>query len=265
MPDPVIKAKSLASAIRLLEYFTNDRPEWGVSELSERSGLCKSNVHSFLTTYVALGYMERTPTDKYALGMKFLRLAHVISKKKGYRELIYPCIQAIAQRCNETVYYAQRNENQVVYMDVAYPDNAIITRSMMGEIAPLYCTGLGKAILAAMQDEEIWPLMEFPLQSYTEATITAKEELKNQLRQIRQAGYAIDDMEHEYGVKCVAKAVSGFNGRLIGAISVSGPSLRFSEERISFFVSVLNEEIAVLKQRAGWALQIEHVLAAALP
>ena len=114
-------------------------------------------------------------------------------------------------------------------------------RSLMGLRVKMYCTGLGKALLAFMPQETIERCCHDTLERFTENTITDPARLKEELTLIRQQGYAVDDMEHEYGIKCVGVPIFNKTGQVCAAISISGPSLRFGQNRICELAQLLKE------------------------
>ena len=114
-------------------------------------------------------------------------------------------------------------------------------RKILGEHAPMYCTGLGKALLAFMPEEEQLKYAPDEFVKFTENTLTSKEELLEDLRRIRERGYSIDNMEHEYGVACVAVPIFGHDGTPVAAISISGPSPRFQHQAIVQAATVMKE------------------------
>jgi len=235
-----VKVKSLYKALKLLDFFTIDSPERGISELAELSGMYKSSVHNIVTTFEKCGFLEKnTENNKYRLGVKILQLNHTLYMTNDLRNTVRPYMEKICQYCNEYVYFAIPSENEVIYLDAVYPSGIISGRSIIGIKAPMYCTGIGKAILAHMTTDEIEKVIAAGLISFTPNTITQKDKLLKELELIRERGYAIDNMEHEYGIKCVAVPIRNIRGSVIAAISVSGPSLRFTDEKIAEYARFL--------------------------
>lgn len=241
LPEQV-KVKSLYKAVQLLFYFSGEDKELGVTELAQRSGVLKSTVYNVLATYEACGIVERNPrTNKYRLGLKILELSNQFYRNSGIRQVMRPYMDELAAQSGECVYLAARQDRDIIYMDAAFPPGSVGGRNMVGVSAPSYCTGIGKAILA-FEPEEVWERVigvQGGLKAFTENTITDGEALKRELVTIRSRGYSIDNMEHEYGVKCVAAPVKNYEGRVLAAISISGPSLRFSEERVENLAGIL--------------------------
>ncbi|NLG24043.1 MAG: IclR family transcriptional regulator [Clostridiales bacterium] len=237
MKEP--KVKSLAKAMRVLECFKAN-PELGVTEISERLGLFKSNVFDILSTFQSLGYVAQNERNgKYHLGYKVLELSHVITAYMGFRKTVYPHMQQLAQEIGETVYLAIPDGVDVLYLDAAYPGHAYATRAMLGERAPMYCTGLGKALLSRM-DPVMWQCVaERPLTAFTDTTISDRDALFCELALTRERGYSIDNMEHEHGVKCVGVAVVNDLGQPVAALSVSGPSPRLDADKVDGYAARL--------------------------
>ena len=120
---------------------------------------------------------------------------------------------------------------------------------MTGVTAPPYCTGIGKAMLAFAHEEVINRVEEGGMEPFTHNTITNGEKLREELGQIRQRGFSIDNMEHEYGVKCVAVPIRNKEGAVIGAYSISGPSPRFNADRIKRLASSLQNMAKQVKNQ----------------
>jgi len=244
-----IKVKSLYKALRILECFNVHNPELGITEISEQLGLYKSNVHNIVDTFVKAGYLEQNPeNEKYRLGMKILELGNVISSNMNIRKLMLPYMQELADYTNETVYLGMPSEAEVIYLDSSSPKNQLSTRSMLGVKAPLYCTGIGKAMLAFLP-EVTDSLCARGLRRYTDHTITDPAELQAELTAIRSRGYSIDNMEHEYGIKCVGMPILNKKRQLVAGISVSGPSLRFDDEKIRDYALKLGEIVRAIEEK----------------
>lgn len=246
-----IKVKSLKKALDLLECFSTKTPELGVTELSERLGLYKSNVHNIISTFERCGYIEKNPdNNKYRLGMKILELSYIINANLGLHKIIHPFISALSNEVNEVVYFAIPKDPLILYLEGVYPSFSYSARSMVGETAEMYCTSLGKAILAHYPEERRKKVIEQQsMREFTPTTITDRSMLEKELAHIRQTGYSIDNMEHEFGIKCVGMPVFRMDGTLLGAVSISGPSLRFEEEAVERYIGLLRACVYNISQR----------------
>lgn len=245
-----IKVKSLYKALRILDRFSVNSPELGITELSEQLGLYKSNVHNIVDTFVKMGYLEQNPeNEKYRLGFKILELSHVISSSISIRKVILPYMQELSSSTNETVYLGMPNDSEVIYLESSSPKNQLSTRSMLGVKAPLYCTGIGKAMLAYLPDEILNGIIAKGLKKYTDHTISDDDTLREEMAAIRSRGYSIDNMEHEYGIKCIGMPVLNKKKQVVAAISLSGPSLRFDEDKIKEHALKLIEIVRLIEDK----------------
>lgn len=227
------QVKSLARAMQVLECFSVEQPEMGPSEIAKMLGMQKSTVYNILSTFQRLGYLMKNPdTGKYCLGMKVLHLGYIVNSHHGMRDLFLPYLTRIAQETREVCYFGILNENEVLYIESTYPSSQQPTRNILGERAPLYCTGIGKAMLAYLPEGQIDAVIHGRLKAYTSFTMTDPAMLLHHLEEIRQNGYAVDNMEHEFGIRCVAVPVFNAAGKVFAAVSVSGPSPRFDPETL---------------------------------
>lgn len=245
-----IKVSSLRKAITVLNCFTQT-PKLGVTQISNMLGLNKSNVYNILSTYEAMGYLERDhETGKYQLGLGIFTLSRALGDSFSITKVAQPYMQELANLTNERVYLGVPHEDEVVYLEAFYPaDKMSLMRSLLGERAKMYCTGIGKAMLAYLPEERIEEYSNRPLEAFTENTVTDSKILKEELAWIRKNGYAIDRMEHEFGIKCIGAPIFDKSGEICAAISISGPSLRFTDERIKQLYELLKKYIKIIQER----------------
>ena len=232
MPDEN-QVKSLARALQVLECFSVEQPELGPSDIAKMLGMQKSTVYNVLSTFQKCGYLVKNPqTSKYYLGLKVLHLGYIVNCHHGMRDIFLPYLTRIANETREICYFGILDDLEVLYIESAYPSTQQQTRNILGERAPLYCTGLGKAMLAFLPEEDIDRVLKGKLKAFTGCTITDPLVLRDTLEEVRRNGYATDNMEHEYGIRCVSVPVFNADRKVIAAVSVSGPSPRFDPETI---------------------------------
>ena len=227
-----IKVKSLHKALEILNCFVG-KDSLGVTEISERFGLCKSNVHNILYTFRQMGYLEQNEaTGKYRLGMQIFVLCKGLSDSFPIARIALPYMQELSDRAGERVYLGIPCGWEVFYLDSTYPyQSPNLIRRVLGMKTPMHCTGLGKAILSNMPEEQRNQFLETQkLTAFTDATITGKEELRRELKSTRLRGYAIDHMEHEFGIKCIALPIFDKDRNIYASMSVSGLASHFTEE-----------------------------------
>lgn len=245
-----VKVKSLQKAIEILNCFT-EKSTWGVTELSEYLDLNKSNVHSILTTFKAMEYLDQDEeTGKYKLGLGIYTLSHALGENNVISNIALPYMQELADRFGERVYLGIPHEDEVVYVSSTYPQEAVyLMRTIIGERAKMYCTGLGKAMMAYLPEDRVRQYAREEKERYTEYTITEENALLEELGAIRARGYAIDNMEHEFGIKCVAVPIFNKQRKLEAAISISGPSLRFDDDRIQEMAKEIKQRVVKIENR----------------
>ena len=242
MEENKAKVKSLYKALRLLDCFDIKNPELGIKELSERSGLLKSSVHNIVSTFQMCGFIEKnSASGKYRLGKKLLTLSNILYSTDQIKAIVKPYMDKISEECNETVYLAFPSDTDVVYVEGSYPRGMFSTRSIVGVRVKMYCTGVGKAILAYSGEDSLQAVLDDGLKPFTPFTLTKETELRDELDVTRERGYAIDNMEHEHGIRCVGVPVHNHSGQLIGAMSISGPSLRMMDDSLILFAQKLKE------------------------
>ena len=225
--------QAVSHALDLLEQFHDDVDELGVTELSKRLKLHKNNVFRLLATLESRGYIEQNRvTENYRLGLKTLELGQTFIKQMGLLRQSRPVLERLVRECNETTYVAILKESSIVYLDVVETDLTVRVVPRVGARLPAYCTAAGKVQFAFMNEEELDNYLPKELKRFTPNTITDREELKKQLRQIIEQGYAVDNEELDVGVRCVGAPIRDYTRRIIGAVSISGPSMRFSEDRM---------------------------------
>jgi len=248
-----VKVKSLEKAMKVLECFTNQAPELGITQISEMLGLNKSNVHNIISTFERLGYIERNAnTGKYFLGLKILEYTYVINEHLGYISRLYQIFRSICDKTNQVVFFAVPKQESIIYLTAVYPEqsmNDYPVRLITGEKAPMYCTAIGKAVLAYMEPEDAEPCIVGPKTRFTDHTIVDTDGLRRELALTRKRGYSIDNKEHELEVKCVGVPVFNASGELIAGVSVSGASITFTQEKIEQFSVVLKEAAYQMRER----------------
>ena len=243
-----IKNQSIYKAIKILECFSHEQPELSITEISKMTGLYKSNVFNVVSTLARLGYlMQNDVTSRYYLGYKFAKLAGVVESANPLWKIAPKHVQQISNEANELAHFAVGTDTntKILFVYSAYPDgmSSYDSKRMVGVTIDMHCTALGKAILASSSEQIISNYLENgSFDKITDYTITDKKTFEQELVKTRQLGYAVDDMEREYGIRCVAVPIFLPNGEVAGAISISGPSLRMTDEKIEVFSVLLKDQ-----------------------
>jgi len=246
--------QSVDRAIDIMELFSLTDTELSVKEISDRLQLSKSTVHGLIKTLENRGYLEQKPTDqKYKLGLRLFELGNLVGGGMELRNLAYPVIHDLVATLQETVHLVVLDKDEVVYVEKVEGPGSLRMYSMLGKRAPLYCTGVGKALFAHLDEETVDRILnEVELKAFTSFTMTDPEAIKKELAKIREQGYAIDDEEIEIGLKCVAAPIFNHEGKVIASISSAGPKHRFSDEKMETFISEVKLAALAVSKRFGY-------------
>ena len=208
----------------------------GPSAIGQGVALDKATVTRLLRTLVEAGYVAQDETTRrYRLTGKILWLAHRASVRLDLRSVARPHLTALRDELGETVHLGVMEDLRVVYVDKLEADNSIQLVSAIGQTMPLHSTSLGKAMLAALPDEEReGKYARMDLSRRTDRTILDLATFREEIRRTQLRGYSTDDRENEPFGACVGAAIVGADGRPVGAISISGPYFRI-HDRFPYF------------------------------
>jgi DNA-binding IclR family transcriptional regulator len=237
--------QSVSHALDVLEQFSGDQDELGVTELSKRLKLHKNNVFRLLATLESRGYIEQNKaSENYRLGIRCLELGQTYVARMGLLRQARPIIEALSRSANETVFVAVLRKNHVIPLDAVEAQQPVRMTARVGEALPLHCTAAGKVQLAHIPDADLRDTLTAGLERFTDHTIVDQNALQQQLKRVLDLGYAVEIGEHISDVHSTAVAIRDYTRNVVGSLAVSGPAHRMGTERIS-------KEIAPLVQQAG--------------
>jgi DNA-binding IclR family transcriptional regulator len=215
------------------------------SEILAALDLPKSSVHRILKALTELGYLNFNPeTKRYFGSLRLAALGAEVMSHFQLREYIRPHLLELHRETDHTTNLGVLDGTKGVFADkIESKDFGIKLFSEIGKTFPLYCTGLGKVLLAFSPDDIVKKLVKARLKAITEKTITTAAKLKQELALIRKQGYALDNEEITRGIMCVAAPIFGFDQGLVGAISIAFPTYLNKDRGIE-------PEIAAIKKYA---------------
>ena len=223
-----------------------------LNDLSKAVGLNKSTVHRLLASLIALGYASKIKdTGRYSLTMKMFEVGSKASDRFDILKIARPYLQELSRDVGEAVHLVIRDGNDVVYIfKEDSGNNSVCMSSRIGFRNPLYCTGVGKAIMAELPDEEVKHILETSsITQRTVNTITSPAKMLEHLKIVKKRGYAVDDEENEVGVRCVAASITSSSGNVLGAFSVSVPASRMDDEKLLYIAdTVLKIKMEICSQ-----------------
>lgn len=241
--------KSVEKALQILETFTISHSELSVAELEEQLSLPKVSIYRFLRVLLKRGFVMQNPqTRKYRLGIKVFELGSIVLKDMELRKVAFPLIEELSRKSGETVHLGVLDGKEVVSIEGAESGHSLRTSLPIGKRVYLHSTGIGKAILAFLPESEAQSIIQDKgLPGFTPKTITAPPTLHKELRLIKQQGYAVDNEENESGIRCVAAPILDASRHVLASVSISGPSIRITDERIPELAKIViktNREIS---------------------
>jgi IclR family acetate operon transcriptional repressor len=235
---PSAGVQSVERVFELLELITDAGGEVTLSELSSSTSLPLPTIHRLLRTLVSLGYARQLPNRRYALGPRLIRLGEGANRQLG--SVAMPHLRQLVQQLGETANMAILDADMVVYIAQVPSRHAMRMFTEVGRRAHTHDTGVGKAILAQLDNSAVQGIIaQAGMPTPTPTSIGTMETLLAELDLIRERGYSIDEGEQEVGVRCFATAVPG--APTPAAISVSGPASRVDEGFAARAVPVLQE------------------------
>ncbi|SFM19466.1 transcriptional regulator, IclR family [Gracilibacillus orientalis] len=228
------QVQSVERTFSILEILSKYPEGLSIGKLSKDLELAKSTVHRLLSTLMAKGYVQQDEqSGHYRLGIQCLVLAGSLLNQLDIRTVAKEALHTLAKSSGEVVHLCIHDKNEVVYIDKVESDQTLRMYSQIGRRALMHCTGVGKALLSGFTQEQLEELIvEKGLPEFTETTITEQADLDNELRTIKARGYAIDEQEHEKGIRCIAAPIYDHDSKVVAAISIAGPADRVTMERV---------------------------------
>ena len=217
--------KSLNKVFDIIEAAGRYRDGVTAKRLAEELGMPESTLFRMVKFLIERGYLRRNGA-MLTLGAAALRLGGLAQRQNPPAQVAHGALAALSEQTCETVHLAELQGDHIIYVDKVEGSRSVRMASLIGSSGPLYCTGVGKVILAFQPEVLRKHLLEsMRFEAFTPATITSAERLNRELEKIRQEGFAVDDCEHEHGVYCVAAPVFNASGEAFAGISVSGSEL----------------------------------------
>lgn len=244
--------QSVERTLDILEALA-EMGEAGIAQLSARVGLHASTVHRLLGTLISRGYVRQNETGRYLLGLKPLDVARAVRDHLDIRMEALPILRNLMKKSGEAANLAVRDRHHLVYLEQASSPGWMLRMFVqVGGRAPLHSTASGKVLLANLPPADLQQLLEaYTLHPNASRTIVDRSVLLKELEEARRLGFATDYGEQEDGVSCIAGPVRDHTGRVVAAISVSGPWIRITPERVPELVPLVLEACEQLSSVLG--------------
>jgi IclR family KDG regulon transcriptional repressor len=227
-PQHDYSIQALQRGMKVLDALLDARTPLRLEQICAYTEVPKSTVYRIIVNLLQGQYLVTTEKG-YWLGLKMLRFGALVEEELDLIQQARPFLTQLRNQVNETIHLAVLDDDlRVVYVEKLSTQHAVgLMMSRIGITAPMHCTALGKAMAAFRPEDEIrdW-IRTHGLKPSTVATITEEDAFLQELREIRSRGYAADDGEFEASVRCVAAPIRDRTGRVIAAVSISGPNTR---------------------------------------
>jgi IclR family KDG regulon transcriptional repressor len=245
--------KSVGRAMEVIDIVSTNKSGVGVTEIASQMDINKSSVYRILNTLEEYGFIEQNvESGKYKLGYKFLEISSRLLDSMDLRTEAAPFLQSLEDYTNEVIHLVVYDQGEVVYLEKLEGSETLRMHSKVGRRAPMHCTSVGKAILAHLEENRVREIIEKRgLPKHTEHTITDAGLFMNELKNVKEQGYALDLEENEQGITCIAAPIFDHTEQVVASLSISGTSLRMTEERLDDLKERVMEAGRNISKRLG--------------
>ncbi|MAU13288.1 MAG: hypothetical protein CL607_25950 [Anaerolineaceae bacterium] len=245
-----MESTSAHKVLDILLLFNTSQPELTVDEISQQSQIPISTVYRYIRVLSDKGFLEKSGTKSYRLGLRFVELNRVAGgSNRDLRLIALPSMKRIADQIIETVSLMRLFNKYAICIESIEGRHVVRVIIEQGRLQPLH-TGASSKVLLAWLDENEWDsYLQVPLQSITENTIINVDEYKKQLRQTREQGYATSDGEIDDGGRAIAVPLFDGKGKILAALSVEGPSFRMTDDIMADYLDLLLTEAETIRQQ----------------
>ncbi|MEM8862068.1 MAG: IclR family transcriptional regulator [Chloroflexota bacterium] len=244
------KIQSLSRGLTIIELLAKSEASLGVTEISKQLGVTKGSATRLIQTLVEHDFAVRDPESRrFLIGPKMKNLVELSAAPLPLKTVSTPLLQKLMEKTGENSHVAVYSQNKCLVVADIESTAQLRVVSGEGRLIPNHCTAIGKCLIAFGD----YPLPR-EMETHTPRTITSKDQLKLHLEQIRDRGYAVDDEEHEYGVRCMAAPVYNKAGKAIASIGISGPTVRVTLDKVpelSTYVIQASKELTALVAQHG--------------
>ncbi len=239
--------------IHVLETFLDERERLTLAEVTEIAGLSKNKTFRILSTLEKHHLVERDENGAYRLGVRFLDFGERVRQEMDLLEASGPVMDWLAEETRESVFLGVLDGDEALCVDMRESSQSIRLYAEVGRRAPLFAGGVPKVLLAFMPQAEREAMLDrMELKQITPYTITDRQALEDMLVRIRKQGYVVTADDLEEGAHSIAAPIFDHRGRAVAAISVAGPSSRFTNDRIRQFIALVREGTAQVSHNLGY-------------
>jgi IclR family acetate operon transcriptional repressor len=247
------QVQSLMRGLSILECLARSEGGLTLTDIAHRVALPASTTHRLLGTLEKTGFVyQMGDLGRWYVGLSAFTVGASFLANRDFASHSHASMRRLMEQCGETANLAILDGTEAVFIDQVQCRETMRTIVKLGGRAPLHASGVGKAIFAALPDDQITAILKVKgLPRITEHTITSPETMWASVRVIRQRGWSFDDEEHAIGTRCVASPIYDEHAEMLGAISVAGPSSRLPDARIKELGPVVARRAAEITRQIG--------------
>jgi DNA-binding IclR family transcriptional regulator len=240
--------RSVDRALALVKLVATSSQPLRFVDLEQQSGLPKATLHQLIGSLLSAGWLSRDPESGWlSVGLGAFEIGTRFPVQQTLREVAAPVLAGLLAEFNETFHFGMLTEGDVVYIDRAVSSQTVRYAAPLGHRLPAYATGLGKAMLSSLSDEDVREFYPDGLHSITEHTITSIDALVDELQLTRERGFALEDQESTPGVRCVGVLVP-IQSRVL-AMSMAIPVIRVTIDDLVQAAPRLQQAAATIADR----------------
>ena len=247
--------QSLDRGLQILDYLSTKDEYVSLAELTSYIRLNKSTVYRIMKTLLRKGYVRQdAETKKYSLGFRVFDLSRALSSILSLGKEAGPLLKELTEKTGESGHLAVLFEGMATLTGTENSSEVLAINSEVGRREPLYCTALGKVLLAYLGKKEFEDVIsKCDIKRFTKNTITSAANLREELNKVRSCGYAIDDEASRIGVRCIAAPVYSADGTIVAAIGISGPGSRVTKGKLPELSKIVKKVGASLSSALGFS------------
>lgn len=246
--------QTLDRTFDIIELLATSPNGMGVTEIGRKLGLHKSTVYRLIKALVQRGYLEKDQsTGAYRIGLKFVEISSLHIQQIELKTEAIPFMRHLSELTGQVTHLAIMDETEVVYIEKIDVIQSLRMYSQIGKRIPVYCSALGKVLLSGQNSDYQKRIMKkIKYTQHTKNTIREESQFINELEKTKQRGWAVDNEEHELGIRCIAAPIRDFTGKVIAALSITGSKNTIVPEKDQYYSELVVEAADNISRRLGF-------------
>lgn len=246
--------QTLDRTFDIIELLATSPNGMGVTEIGRKLGLHKSTVYRLIKALVQRGYLEKDQsTGAYRIGLKFVEISSLHIQQIELKTEAIPFMRHLSELTGQVTHLAIMDETEVVYIEKIDVIQSLRMYSQIGKRIPVYCSALGKVLLSGQNSDYQKRIMKkIKYTQHTKNTIREESQFINELEKTKQRGWAVDNEEHELGIRCIAAPIKDFTGKVIAALSITGSKNTIVPEKDQYYSELVVEAADNISRRLGF-------------